>query len=32
MKSFPYGICNLIGFRLMLRVMFGIYMAPSIIA
>jgi hypothetical protein len=30
MESFPYRI-NLIGFQLMLRIMFGTYIAPSII-
>ena len=32
MESFAYGIGNLIGFQLILGFMFGIYLAPSIIA
>ena len=32
MESFAYGIGNLIGFQLMLGFMFGIYLAPSIVA
>ena len=32
MESFAYGIGILIGFQLMLGFMFGIYLAPSIIA
>jgi hypothetical protein len=30
MESFADGIGNLIGFQLMLGLMFGIYLAPSI--
>ena len=32
MESFAYGIGNLIGFQLMLGFMYGIYLAPSIVA
>jgi hypothetical protein len=32
MESFVDGICNLIGFWLVAGFMFGIYLAPSIIA
>jgi len=32
MESFAYGIGNLIGFQLILGFMFGIYLAPSIVA
>jgi hypothetical protein len=32
MESFAYGIGNLIGFQLILGLMFGIYLAPLIIA
>ena len=32
MESFAYGIGNLIGFQLIVGFMFGIYLAPSIIA
>ena len=32
MESFAYGIGNLVGFQLILGFMFGIYLAPSIIA
>jgi hypothetical protein len=32
MESFAYGIGNLIGFQLILGFMFGIYLAPLIIA
>ena len=32
MESFVDGICNLIGFWLVTGFMFGIYLAPSIIA
>jgi hypothetical protein len=31
-ESFAYGICFLIGFQLMLSFIFGIYMAPMIVA
>ena len=32
MESFAYGIGNLIGFQLMVGFMFGVYLAPLIIA
>ena len=32
MESFADGIANLVGFQLILGFMFGIYLAPSIIA
>jgi len=32
MESFAYGIGNWIGFQLVIGFMFGIYLAPSIIA
>jgi len=32
MESFAYGIGNLVGFQLILGFMFGIYLAPSIVA
>jgi hypothetical protein len=32
MESFVDAICNLIGFQLVLGFMFGIYLAPSIVA
>ena len=32
MEGFVDGICNLIGFQLILGFMFGIYLAPSIVA
>jgi hypothetical protein len=32
MESFADGISNLIGFQLVLGLMFGVYLAPSIIA
>ena len=32
MESFAYGIGNFIGFQLVIGIMFGIYLAPSIIA
>jgi hypothetical protein len=32
MESFAYGIGNLIGFQLMVGSMFGVYLAPLIIA
>jgi len=32
MESFAYGIVNLFGFELILGFMFGIYLAPLIVA
>ena len=32
MESFAYGIGNLVGFQLIVGFMFGIYLAPSIVA
>jgi len=32
MESFAYGIGNLVGFQLIVGLMFGIYLAPSIVA
>ena len=32
MESFAYGVGNLVAFQLILGLMFGIYLAPSIVA